>query len=72
MKDLTEYESELRDAVAARLLAAIAPSVQGPQSLRTALPGIWDTAEAFVAARRVVLAADAAENEEPTALLVKS
>ena len=71
MKNLTQDEIELRDAVAMHLLAAIAPKVPGPQSLKTSLAGVWDAANTFIAARRVIQAEDAADNEqaEPSPLV---
>ncbi len=72
MRGLTRDEIELRDAVAVHLLAAIAPKVPGPQSLKTSLAGVWDAANTFIAARRVIFQEDAADNEQVEPPLVQS
>lgn len=63
MNDITQREVELRDEVAMRLLAAIAPSVKGPESLKSAVALCYDVGEHFIRVRRAVQAVDASEAE---------
>jgi len=71
MKGITPSEVTLRDEVALRLLIVIAPSVKGPESLKSAVAVCYDVAERFIQVRRAVAKVDEAE-EIPVSPLVQS
>ena len=74
MKDITQREVEIRDEVAMRLLQAIAPTVKGPESLKSAIAVAYDVAERFIGVRRAVFNVDKSDTEAQgdLGLVVKS
>ena len=72
MKEITQREVEIRDEVAMRLLQAIAPTVKGPESLKSAIAVAYDVAERFIGVRRAVANVDKQDTEAQLELVVKS
>ena len=74
MKEITQREVEIRDEVAMRLLQAIAPTVKGPESLKSAIAVAYDVAERFIGVRRAVFNVDKSDTEAQgdLGLVVKS
>lgn len=72
MKFFDNEEIRLHDEVAARVLAALVPSLPSPSAAASAMPVVFELAEVFVRERRRRLEQPEGVEQPIPALLVKS